>query len=324
MTVRYYANAPATTLAASCSNTQTVLSMASVSGFPIQFPYTLIIDRGTASEEAVSVTAASGTDLTVTRSIDGTTAFSHSIGATVEHGITAQDVREPNSHINSSTAVHGVTGTLVGTTDAQTLTNKIINLTSNTLTGTLAQFNAAVSDADLAPVASPAFTGNPTAPTPTAGDNDTSLATTAFVQDAINTAVAAAKLAMYPVGALYMSVTNTNPGTFLGGTWVAWGSGQVPVGVDTLQTEFNTVEKTGGEKTHTLTSAEIPAHTHPVTVGASSAVGGTASSTVASGGSFYTTSGTIGNIAVGNNTGGGGAHNNLQPYITCYMWKRTA
>lgn len=46
------------------------------------------------------------------------------------------------------------------------------------------------------------------------------------------------------------------------GTWVAWGAGRVPVGVDTAQTEFNTVEKTGGEKTHTLATNEMPRHNH--------------------------------------------------------------
>ena len=61
---------------------------------------------------------------------------------------------------------------------------------------------------------------------------------------------------MYPVGSIYISVTNTNPGTIFGGTWVAFGTGRTLVGIDTSQTEFNTVQKTGGEKTHTLTGAE--------------------------------------------------------------------
>jgi hypothetical protein len=64
---------------------------------------------------------------------------------------------------------------------------------------------------------------------------------------------------IYPVGSIYMSVNNTNPGIYLTGTtWSAWGNGRVPVGVDTNQAEFNSVEKTGGEKTHILSTAELP------------------------------------------------------------------
>jgi len=55
---------------------------------------------------------------------------------------------------------------------------------------------------------------------------------------------------IYPVGSIYMSVNSTNPSVMFGGTWESWGSGKVPVGVNTEETEFNTVEKTGGEKTH--------------------------------------------------------------------------
>lgn len=69
----------------------------------------------------------------------------------------------------------------------------------------------------------------------------------------------------YPVGKIIMSTTNTNPSTYLGfGTWKLWGSGRVPVGVDTGQTEFNSSEKEGGEKTHTLNVTEIPTHSHMV------------------------------------------------------------
>ena len=138
MPVRQYANAPATTLANSCTALATSIVVTSTTGLPIAYPYTLILDRGTATEEAVSVTAAAGTTLTVTRGIDSTTAFAHSAGASVVHGITAQDIREANAHVNATTGVHGTTGALVGTSDTQTLTNKTISVDSNTVSGVAA------------------------------------------------------------------------------------------------------------------------------------------------------------------------------------------
>lgn len=121
--------------------------------------------------------------------------------------------------------------------------------------------------------------------------------------------------AIYPVGHIYMSVNNTNPSTLFGGTWVAWGSGRVPVGVDTTQTEFDTVEETGGEKTHTLSTNEMPQHSHGAYY--------TGSSSLTKSYGWY---GTSGNAMAYDiiNAGGNQAHNNLQPYITCYMWKRVS
>lgn len=156
---------------------------------------------------------------------------------------------------------------------------------------------------------------------------------------------------MYPVGSIYMSVNATNPSTYFGGTWVAWGAGRVPVGINTSDSNFNTVEKTGGAATVTLTTAQMPAHTHTFT-GSSATTsskgahthnigrdtdGGSGSSryTVHSagvsgaGGTSPTSSAgahthTVTANGTNANTGGGGAHSNLQPYIVCYMWKRTA
>lgn len=124
---------------------------------------------------------------------------------------------------------------------------------------------------------------------------------------------------VYPIGSIYANATSaTNPGTLLGfGTWVAWGAGRVPVGFDSTQTEFDAAEETGGEKTHILTTAEMPAHTHNYADTRNLIVyaGGANASIDPSLGAFGTTT---------SSTGGGGAHNNLPPYIVTYLWKRVS
>ena len=123
---------------------------------------------------------------------------------------------------------------------------------------------------------------------------------------------------VYPVGSIYISVSNANPGLTFGGTWVAFGSGKTLVGVDTSDADFNTVQKTGGEKTHTLTIGEMPSHNHDklklrwsTSTGANAVYGSNGSGS----GSEYDTQAY---------QGGDQPHNNLQPYITAYFWLRTA
>ena len=95
----------------------------------------------------------------------------------------------------------------------------------------------------------PTFTGTPSAPTASAGTSSTQVATTAFVQSAL--------AASYPVGSIYMNATvATNPATLLGfGTWAAFGAGKVPVGLNASDSDFDTVEETGGSK-----DSIIPTH----------------------------------------------------------------
>lgn len=140
----------------------------------------------------------------------------------------------------------------------------------------------------------------------------------------------AAMQRMYPVGSIYFSAVGTNPSELFGfGTWQAWGAGRVPVGVDASQTEFNAVEKTGGEKAHALTINEMPSHTHEISY---RPIGDPSDDPFAlfksEGGitGTYNSPGTeLSQDALEAKAAGGGqAHNNLQPYITCYMWKRTA
>lgn len=127
--------------------------------------------------------------------------------------------------------------------------------------------------------------------------------------------------ALYPVGSIYMSVNNVNPSTLFGGTWEAWGAGKVPVGVDTNDTNFATVEKTGGEKQHTLTIAEMPEHNHTIPCTPTANDGSEPTYQAAQVNAEATGNH---NSIVAVSSGGGSPHNNLQPYITCYMWKRTA
>lgn len=116
------------------------------------------------------------------------------------------------------------------------------------------------------------------------------------VNDALN---------IFPVGSLFFSTTPTNPSAWMGGTWEAWGSGRVPVGVDMSDSDFNSVEKIGGSK-------YLQAHTHNIKWQYIAASGTTTAALSYNGSSIET------------ETTGEGNSGNLQPYITCYIWKRVA
>lgn len=117
---------------------------------------------------------------------------------------------------------------------------------------------------------------------------------------------------VWPVGSIYISVINVNPSKYFGGTWESFGAGRCLVGVDTSQTEFNTVMKTGGSK-------YIQDHYHQTYIN----FGGTQraectgySFTENTGRPYQGTTGVLG-VKTGNS-------GNLQPYITVYMWRRTS
>lgn len=122
MALRKYRNSAARTLAAPIPNpTTTSMTVDSASGFPTQFPYTLIIDPDGALEEVVDVTAAVGNVLTIVRGVDSTTPAAHAAGVKVVHGVSARDFQEANDHVNGTANVHGTTGFLVDTDSTQTV-----------------------------------------------------------------------------------------------------------------------------------------------------------------------------------------------------------
>ena len=125
-----------------------------------------------------------------------------------------------------------------------------------------------------------------------------------------------------PIGTLREFNVATNPATLLGiGTWSAYGTGRVTVAIDAGQTEFDTVDETGGEKTHQLTEAELASHDHPG-VAVSLKNDNPTDGDKLHGGSDHAGTAGLWAPAVGD-AGSDTAHNNLQPYITVYRWVRT-
>lgn len=123
----------------------------------------------------------------------------------------------------------------------------------------------------------------------------------------------------YHIGKLIFETSNTNPATYLGfGTWELWGAGRVPVGVDLNDIDFNEVEKIGGEKEHILTINEMPSHPHTFKYGKRLVT--------ASGGDYAVPdyAELSGKDITTSSAGENNAHNNVQPFITCYIWKRIA
>lgn len=191
-----------------------------------------------------------------------------------------------------------------------------------------------------ADINSPTLTGAPSAPTAGDGTNTTQLATTKFVTTALvnyQSVVDAALEAIYPIGSVYTNATNSaNPSTIIGfGTWVSFGAGRVPVGFDSGNTNFDSAEETGGSAdavvvshTHTATVTD-PGHTHDLPNNRKISTYGGTEHLADFNGDERTDSADINTattgVTVANSTEGvSGTDANLQPYITVYMWKRTA
>lgn len=209
--------------------------------------------------------------------------------------------------------------------------------------------NIAVAVATKADLNSPALVGVPTAPTAAAGTNTVQVATTAFVQTALQ--------AVYPIGSIYINAgVTTNPATLLGfGTWTAFGAGRVMVGLNGSDTLFDTLEETGGSKdaiavahTHTGTTDSAGSHQHFVAQNQQRSGYPGSPTTTSSVAALYFGGGPTneayilapgtGSADIGltssagahthgfttDSTGSSGTNANLPPYITVAMWKRTA
>lgn len=139
---------------------------------------------------------------------------------------------------------------------------------------------------------------------------------------------------LYPIGSIYISVNDINPNEYFGGTWVRFGTGRTLVGIDTSQSEFNTIEKTGGSK-------YLQRHGHGISWDGIHSHGQNVSANPRSGGSgvredYKQDTTGLSSYPQGINTADAGWHShtiyetgdgnsqNLQPYITVYMWKRVA
>ena len=123
----------------------------------------------------------------------------------------------------------------------------------------------------------------------------------------------------YPVGSIFITTVNTNPSSYMGGSWVRFGNGQTLVGVNESDGDFNSAQKSGGSKSHTIDYSNFPAR---ATI-QKSWKGGTVSYAPWQGGSVG--SGTwIVSTPYDMGEPYGRAISNLQPYITVYMWRRTA
>lgn len=135
------------------------------------------------------------------------------------------------------------------------------------------------------------------------------------------TAIAEAKLAAWPIGSIYMSVNSTSPANLFGGTWerisetfLFAASSSYPAG------------STGGEFAHKLTQSELPNYSLSVANGSNVIRSKTGSSadayvqTQSSGWGIPNWESKTVTVASG---GSGAAHNNMPPYLSVWMWKRT-
>lgn len=114
-------------------------------------------------------------------------------------------------------------------------------------------------------------------------------------------------LCYFPIGYIYLSTSNVNPGQFFGGTWEPIKDRFLLLAGDTYK-----AGSTGGEATHKLTINEMPSHNHPIYYGVDGTSPG--NTLTASSNSIGQSNGAI------TNRGGNQPHNNMPPYIVVYGW----
>ena len=162
--------------------------------------------------------------------------------------------------------------------------------------------------------------------TAAAGTNTTQVATTAFVETATSSTNIADQV--YPIGSIFTTVTAyANSAAVVaaigGTTWVAFAAGKMLIGLDSGDTDFDTVEQTGGAKTHTLTTAEMPSHNHNWAAGEYSGGNDYGTNLLGANNTYASGTGASQSMTT-SSTGSGSAHSIMNPYIAVYMWKRTA
>jgi hypothetical protein len=294
---------------------------------------------------STTVTAVNPNALTIGTGLSGGS-YNGSSAVTVAIDSTVATLTGTQTLTNKTLTSPTMTAPVLGTPASGNLANCTFPTLNQNTTGTAAGLSATLAVASggtgvttstgsgsTVLSASPTFTGTPAAPTASAGTNTTQIATTAFVQAALQ--------ALHPVGSIYINATNsTNPGTLLGfGTWTAFGAGRVPVGFDSGNALFDTAEETGGSAdaitvshTHTATTTITdPGHFHAISAIRWSNTNGFINNSGRGTGTTNefapnTDSATTGITAATTvaSTGSSGTNANYQPYITVYMWKRTA
>jgi len=287
------------TLTANVSSVATQITLNNVTGLP-SVPYVLVLNPDTANEEVILVTTdqtgVTSPTVKVSRAIEtGASAKTHTTGDIVKHMIVGTDLQIVHDHVDNTTTAHGATGAVVGTTNTQTLTNK-------TLTSPKINENVAL--------------------TATATELNYVDGVTSAIQTQLNTIVNTTIPAVIPVGTIIMYGGTTAPTGWLlcnGQSTTGYATlaalvganvpdlmGRAPIGygdsADSGITTRSTIGAKVGAETHTLTTAEIPAHTH-----SSLQLGNAGGST------GLPVTGTVTTDTTTGSTGGGGAHNNMQP-----------
>jgi microcystin-dependent protein len=290
----YKAGTPTTLTGTGLSSTGLSFTIAGNTNWPVGTnKFWVTVDPGTPQEERILCTSRSGLTVTITdgdRGQDGTTASAHAVGATIWPSWSATDADEANEHVNLTTGVHGYTATAaeINILDGATLTTTELNYVDGVTSAIQTQLNA------KAPLASPTFTGT-------------------VVLPALGNGLA-------PVGSILMYGGTTAPTGWLlcdGGSTSGYTAlaalvgatvpdlrGRAPIGYGSGAglTARTSMFATTGTETHTLTIAQMPSHDHSsLQFGSSGGAAGLRADAI------VTTDTRTGF------TGGGEAHNNMQP-----------